>query len=287
MGEQRSGDATYALGYSDEERQRLILQASAFAESTRSLLVEAGIEPGMRVLDVGCGVGDVSLLAASLVGPSGAVIGVDTDPRALEVARGRAAAEMLSQAAFLESDLRNLDFPEPFDAVVGRFVLMYLGDPAAALRQLAGRVRLGGVVAFLEYQLDYTPFSFPHSALVDQSRAWQRDTFRRAGLETQMAMKLQDTFVRAGLPAPSLRMEVLVNSLSNDLLCEVEAQVLRSILPLMEQFGIATAAEVGVDTLAQRFHDDLAKGDVWTWPPVMRAWARKPKANEDEPRGSD
>jgi hypothetical protein len=142
------------------------------------------------------------------------------------------------------------------------------------------------VVAFLEYQLDYTPLSVPHSALVAQSRTWQIDTFRRAGLETQMAMKLQDTFVRAGLPAPQLHMDVLVNSVSNDLLCEVEAQVLRSILPLMEQFGIATAAEVGVETLAQRFHDDLAKGGVWTWPPVMRAWARKPVADGDEPRGS-
>lgn len=277
MVEQSTGDATYAVGYSDEERQRLVEQARAFVDLTRQFFLDAGIGPGMRVLDVGCGVGDVSLLAASLVGPGGAVVGVDTDARSLEVARDRAAALTLDHVAFRQSDLRELAFEEPFDAVVGRFVLMYLAEPSAALQQLAAHLRPGGVAAFQEYQFDYSPFSFPHTPLWEQCQAWMLETFRRARMETQMAMKLHDTFVRAGLPAPHLHMDVLVCSLSNDRGCDVQEQLLRSILPLMERFGIATAAEVGVETIAQRLrHEAIANGVVATWPPVMRAWARKP-----------
>ena len=182
MAEQPTGDATYAVGYTDEERQRLIEQARAFVDLTRQFFLDAGIGPGMRVLDVGCGVGDVSLLAAPLMGPGRAVVGVDTDARSLEVARDRAAALTLDHVAFRQSDLRELTF-----------------------------------------------------------------------------------------------MDVLVCSPSNDRGCDVQEQLLRSILPLMERFGIATAAEVGVETIAQRLrHEAIANKVVATWPPVMRAWARKP-----------
>ena len=58
----------YVLGHSDRELDRLTTQARMFEPFTRQLLLQAGICPGMRVLDVGCGSGDVSFLAAGLVG---------------------------------------------------------------------------------------------------------------------------------------------------------------------------------------------------------------------------
>ncbi len=124
-------DPIYAMGFSERERERLIEQAAMYAEATRHLLLGAGIGPGQRVLDVGCGVGDVSLLAASIVGATGSVVGVDRDPQALEVARARAAAAGLDQMDFHQADLRDFCAEEPFDAIVGRFVLMYVADPTA------------------------------------------------------------------------------------------------------------------------------------------------------------
>jgi ubiquinone/menaquinone biosynthesis C-methylase UbiE len=91
--------------------------ANAFTER---LLVTAGLAPGMRVLDLGCGTGDVSLLAAKLVGPAGAVVGVDRDPRAIEEARRRAPGPNIS---FLEAPIDRIDLPaESFDAIVARRV---------------------------------------------------------------------------------------------------------------------------------------------------------------------
>ena len=59
---------TYPLGYSEVEARRLEQQAALYKELTEDVLRRAGLCAGMRVLDVGCGVGDVSLLAAELVG---------------------------------------------------------------------------------------------------------------------------------------------------------------------------------------------------------------------------
>jgi cyclopropane fatty-acyl-phospholipid synthase-like methyltransferase len=77
-GQQGGGD--YALGYTDEERQRLIEQGELVGHFTMRLLQESGIASGMRVLDVGCGIGAVSILTAAVIGPQGSVIGVDADP---------------------------------------------------------------------------------------------------------------------------------------------------------------------------------------------------------------
>src|SRR5262249_54917865 len=73
MKEALAKQSRYALGHSEQELERLSRQAEIFEPFTRQLLQQAGISRGMRVLDVGCGSGDVSFLASELVGPSGKV----------------------------------------------------------------------------------------------------------------------------------------------------------------------------------------------------------------------
>src|SRR5258708_36569471 len=79
----------YSLGSTDAEHERLIWQAARLAPLTERFFREAGIGPGQRVLDIGSGVGDVAMLAAKLVGPSGEVVGVERDPRSIARARSR------------------------------------------------------------------------------------------------------------------------------------------------------------------------------------------------------
>jgi len=78
----------YALGSTEAEQERLIRQAAWLSAPTERLFREAGIGPGQRILDLGSGVGDVSLIAASLVGPSGEVVGIERDPRLIARATG-------------------------------------------------------------------------------------------------------------------------------------------------------------------------------------------------------
>ena len=127
----------YLLGHSAREMQRLILQARLLAPITRSFFHAAGIGPGMRVLDVGSGAGDVAILASDLVGTTGEVVGLDREPAAVAAASTRSTAEGRSNLSFIVGDPSSLHFERPFDAVVGRYVLMYQPNPAVTLSSLS------------------------------------------------------------------------------------------------------------------------------------------------------
>ena len=143
-----TADSPYFLGAASAEHARLIRQAAIWDPFTERLFREAGIGPGQRVLDIGSGVGDVAMLAAKLVGPSGVVVGVERDRKTIAMARSRVTEAGLSNVSFVESDVRNIPSREPFDAAVGRAILQYLPEAGDGLRSLAAFVQPGGVVAF-------------------------------------------------------------------------------------------------------------------------------------------
>src|SRR5437899_2866565 len=89
MNTSSSQGPVYTLGHSEDEFVRLSRQARILDLFSEPLLRRAGIEPGMHVLDVGCAAGDLSFLAANLVGASGQVVGVDRSSEALATARAR------------------------------------------------------------------------------------------------------------------------------------------------------------------------------------------------------
>ena len=172
-------DATYTLGCTSHETNRLIEQSKIYGESTRRLCVEAGIVEGMRVLEIGSGAGDVALMLAELVGDSGQVVGVDINPTILESARQRVSEIGFDNIEFQAGDARELIFEEKFDAIVGRFVLMYMSDPTAALVQLITHLKPKGIVAFQEpeYTL-YPAFNHPDTPLINQLISWILDVFQ-------------------------------------------------------------------------------------------------------------
>src|SRR5579859_2029757 len=132
-----SSSSSYALGYSQSERDRLIRQAAQLAPLTERFFRDAGIGPGHRVLELGSGMGDVAMLVARIVGPSGEVVGVERDADSIQFAQSRLSHAGLSNVIFTRSDISQLSNENKFDAVVGRFILQFLPDVPAVLRTLA------------------------------------------------------------------------------------------------------------------------------------------------------
>ena len=266
---------SYALGHSTGELERLSAQARVLDPLTRQCFSEAGIAPGMRVLDVGTGTGDVAFLAAEMVGITGEVIGVDRAPAALAMARARAGARSLRNVSFREGDPAAVTFGRPFDAVVGRLILMYYADPTAALRKLAGHLRPGGMLVLHEADWDGVR-SFPPLPTYDRCCRLFVETFRLLGTETRMGIKLHSAFVAAGLPAPSMRLHAIVGGRTGvSEWLHVVAQLMGTLLPEMERLGVATAAELGVETLASRLCAEIADGGgAIVAPSVIGAWAQ-------------
>ncbi len=270
-----SQQSSYALGHSEQELERLAHQAQAFAPFTRQLFEQAGIGPGMRILDVGCGAGDVAFLAAELVGPNGEVVGADHSAAAVEWAVARAQEQRISNVKFLEGDPVVLKFEQQFDAVVGRLVLMYYLDPIDAIRKLARHVRRGGLIIFQEFDMENAR-SFPTAPTFDRAVGWMKQTLSATNTRVQLGLELYPVFLAAGLPAPKLRIDALIGG-GSEFPCEILAAAIQSLLPMMEKLKIAAAAEVEVSTLAKRMRDEVMTGKgVVLSPALIGAWSRKP-----------
>jgi ubiquinone/menaquinone biosynthesis C-methylase UbiE len=264
----------YIFANREDEQQRLEQQADRFDPLTERVFQAAGLRRGMRVLDLGSGAGDVAMLAAWLVGAGGEVVGVERDPAAVMAATARVKRAGLSRVRFVQGNAQTLDGIEGgFDAVVGRLVLMYLPDPVAALARAARLLRPGGLVCLHEGDMAYD-WAEPMTPLWTQVRGWFLETLRRARVAPRMGLSLYAKFVAAGLPAPELRLESAVAG-GTRASAWGWANVIRGVLPLMERLGVATAAEVQPDTLAERLLADIVAADgVVIGPPLVGAWAR-------------
>jgi ubiquinone/menaquinone biosynthesis C-methylase UbiE len=266
----------YVLGYSNEEHRRLMLQSRFIGELTETVLARAGLAEGMNVIDIGCGAGDVSILAAAFVGPRGSVLGVDRSADSVTLARQRVECAGLKNIRFEVDTLEDLKQSGPFDALIGRLILMYMPDPAAILRKMAKSVRPGGLVIFQEMEIA-AGRAIPEQPLYDLCSQWIRTAFQSAGVETEMGSRLYTIFTQAGLPEPRMISGARVEGGPQSEFYEWLAETVRSLLPFIEKAGVATKEEIDIDTLADRLREDVVAGGGVIYSPLyVGAWARKP-----------
>jgi ubiquinone/menaquinone biosynthesis C-methylase UbiE len=131
-----------------DERERTDRMLAPFGERMLEL---AALQPGDRVLDVGCGTGATSVAAWQRVAPSGSVTGVDLSPAMLEAARARASIAH-ANIAWLAADAQTCKFPpHAADAVISRFGVAHFADTTAAFTNLQHALRVGGRFVFTEW----------------------------------------------------------------------------------------------------------------------------------------
>ena len=256
-----------------------MLQARILRPYTEKFFRTAGVAPGMRVLDLGSGVGDVALLAADIVGPGGRVVGLDRDATALERARQRTVEQGCSSwVSFQATNLEDFSTTELFDAVVGRFILMYQPDAAVTIRQFTRFLKPGGIVVFHEAVFGNPHRSYPPCELWDQLVWLGGEVFRHAGVPPDFGRRLGKTFLDAGLPFPTIVAETPVGGERGSYLYPWLANSLVSVVPRLADFGLALPTGIVADhTLAAKLEDAaVALGSQITGPMQFGAWTRKP-----------
>lgn len=267
----------YVLGQEDLELQRRMLPAQVYEPLTEAVLRGAGLKPGMRVLDVGCGVGDVSFLAAKLVGPTGEVVGIDREARVLSWAQHRAETQGLSHVRFQQSSLEFLPVGAPFDAVVCRLVLMYQPDPVSFVRRMAEHLRPGGVMALHELELAAMGLTHPKLPLFNRIWNWMLPTCERVGVKVHMGMELVPTMRRAGLEVDDGLLGGRLGVKPESDPTQALVETVRTLLPHMERLGVALGMEVDIDTLAARLSAELRSHKAVLVPSFMvGVWGHRP-----------
>lgn len=275
-------ESDYLLGDSADEHQRLMSQGRILRPWTERFLRAAGLAPGMSVLDLGCGLGDVSLIAAGIVGPAGRVVGLDQDGSALAKARVRARVEGSTDIVdFQDTTLAAYDDEERFDAVIGRYILLYQPDPAAVLRRFAGLLRPGGIVAFHEIDLRNLGPSWPPCPVWDDALALIAEAFADAGIPPDFGRRLGRTFRDAGLGFPALEVIEPVAGDAGSPVYEWMAQSLRTLAPRLRAMGRNLPEGLDFDAeLGGRLRAAvLAAGAQVSGPAQFGAWVRVPNPN--------
>ena len=270
-----STEKHYVLGSEPAEIARLDAQAASIAEPTRILLRTAGLGPGQRVLDLGCGLGHVSFLVAELVGPDGSVTGLDADTTLLAVAEQRRQAAGVTNVRFVEGDVRSWLRDGDYDAVVGRLILFHLPDAVDVVRRHAEALAQGGLVAAVDFDVGAMRTE-PPVPLADQMAERMMAAFRSAHANPVVGTQLALILRAAGLAeVQSFGIQAYVPP-DDPRAARLFAGIMRTLAPQMEAAGIATAEELGLDTLQQRLEEAQREaGAVVLLPTVVGAWGRR------------
>ena len=267
----------YPVGETDLQTRRLITQAQLYNPFTRAFFQAAGITCGMKVLELGSGTGDVSLVLADLVGPSGRVVGVELKPAAVETARSRIAAAGWRNVEYLAGAIESVELEKDFDAVAGRFVLMWLPDPLAVLERVTHHVRPGGVVAFQDNDFTFGAMASAPLPLFEQVFAWLNGTMTQDGPDYHMGLKMQLLYQRAGLTDPQFTFDAPIGTGNHWTGYQFIAETVGMLKAPMQQRGIALPDEIGTPDLAEKIRKEVVENNaVVVLPAIIGAWSRKP-----------
>ena len=273
------GARGYVLGADPAELERLNVQAAYYRPATEDALRRGGLGPGMRVLDLGCGNGGVTFVAAEIVGPDGSVHGVDAASEPLAQATSAAARRRLATVTFEQADLLTYEPAQSVDALIGRLVLMYLPEPAAVVRRLAEKVTPGGLVLFQDFAMT-SARQRPETEVFRVTLARVLQAFTAAGFPTEMGYGLGRVLRAAGLSQPQMSVAARWEEEPDAMAYRILAEVTRTLLPVMTRLGVATAAEVDIDTLESRLRRAAAEAGSGVCAPLLvSAWSRRAGAS--------
>ena len=263
----------YVIRGGREGYNRLLVLARASWPDTAALFSRAGIRPGMKCADLGCGGGQVTFELARLVAPGGSVTGVDMDEVKLDLARKAAARRDVSNVEFLAGNVSNWDEPDSYDVVYSRFLLQHLSEPVNLLRRMWSAVRTGGLVIVEDADFDGW-CCHPANEGFDFFVRTYAEVVRRRGGDHATGRKLYQYFLEAGIPAPQVALvqSVAVSGESKELAWSTLEATSEAIL----SEGVATSDELAAALASLRqFTDDGTT--LIARPRVFQLWsAREP-----------
>jgi ubiquinone/menaquinone biosynthesis C-methylase UbiE len=256
------------------EGQRLLEQGRGLEREAKSLLDRIGVQPGWRAIDVGCGPLGILDLLTDRLGPTGEAVGLEREPRLLEMGQTIFAQRGLRNARFVLGDVYSSGLPPAsFDLVHTRLLLINLKEPEGALAELVAMARPGGIVAVQD--IDQVPWLCepPHPIWEALVSAFLM-VWRANGLDPLIGHRLPGLLRAAGL----VEVEVEVHARADAPGAYHRKHLLALIGAIRNELverGLFTESELAALTGALERHLD-APNTLVTRPLLFQAWGRRP-----------
>jgi ubiquinone/menaquinone biosynthesis C-methylase UbiE len=268
----------YSLGSHAEELARLDRQAAAIEHPTRLLLQSAGLAPGVRVLDLGTGLGHVAMMTGGFVAPAGRVVGIDQAAEMTTVARQRAKDAGVAHVTFEQGDVNTWRADEHFDAITARLLLFHVANPGAVVRHHTSNLRPAGMFVAIDFDIGAAR-SEPAVPIVTEAIRWILEAFQAAGAWPRIGARLGTILEGAGLTGVTTFGIQTYLAPDNPAGPRLIAGVVRSLAPLIIRHGIATAEQLNAATLERRIAEQVREANAVILPPtVAGAWGHAPPA---------
>lgn len=271
-----SDPVEYVLGTHDAEFQRLRFQHRLWADAAHAAWKRAGLRPGDRVLDVGCGPGFASLDLAEFVGPAGAVLGVDESAGFVAAANAASAARGLPHLRAAVCDVQRLGTLGgniKFNLAYARWVLCFVPHPEAVVAGVYEKLAPGGCFVVHDY-FNYASMTTapPRASYTHVVQATAR-SWRKRGGDPDVVGRLPAMLQRQGFEVEHIELHARFAKPGESMFGWVSTWW-RNYVPRLVEMGEITAAD------AECFMQDLAEveaspTDFVVCPPVWEVVARK------------
>ncbi|MDR3679310.1 MAG: methyltransferase domain-containing protein [Flavipsychrobacter sp.] len=261
----------YIIDGGQAGKSRLNVLAEVLYPYTRALLEAEGLLPGMHLLDVGCGGGNVAMMTASIVGPKGSVTAIDFDSEIIALDQQDAMATGTNNIDFHAVSAYDIDYNNEFDIVYSRFLLSHLQDPIKVLKKMVQSVQPGGKIIVEDIHFS-GHFCYPACNAFDDYVAYFTEAARNNGHDAEIGARLPGLFKAAGIE--NIRFDVIQPTFNTGKGKWMAYLTLDKIKNTLMEQGIATEESIAKMLLElERFTND--DSTIISLPRIFRVWGTK------------
>ncbi len=190
--------SNYIIAGGQDGKSRLNVLAEVLYLHTRAFLEAKGLLPGMRLLDVGCGGGNVAMMTARLVGPTGSVTAIDFDREIIALDQQDVVAAGMNNIAFHAMSAYDINYDNKFDIVYSRFLLSHLERPLEVLKRMVQSVQPGGKIIVEDIHFS-GHFCYPECKAFDDYVTYFTKAARNNEQDAEIGPRLPGLFRQAGI----------------------------------------------------------------------------------------